>query len=48
MRRRLPRYYCRNSGCIRLIARMNSYPDSLDYEADFKAIVRAWRSELAD
>lgn len=31
-----------------LIARVNSYPDSLGYEADFKAIVRAWRPELAD
>jgi hypothetical protein len=31
-----------------LIARVNSYPDSLGYEADFKAIVRTWRPELAD
>jgi hypothetical protein len=31
-----------------LIARVNSYPDSLGYEADFKSLVRAWRPELAD
>ena len=30
------------------IARVSKYPDSLGYEADFKAIVRAWRPELAD
>lgn len=29
-----------------LIARRNSYPDSLGYEDDFKAIVRIWRPEL--
>lgn len=29
-----------------LIARVNSYPDSLGYEREFKAIVRAWRPEL--
>lgn len=29
------------------IARVNKYPDSLGYEDDFKAIVRAWRPELA-
>jgi hypothetical protein len=29
-----------------LIARVHNYPDSLGYEADFKAIVRAWRPEL--
>lgn len=28
------------------IARVSKYPDSLGYEADFKAIVRAWRPEL--
>jgi hypothetical protein len=31
-----------------LIIRVNSYPDSSGYEADFKAIVHAWRPELAD
>lgn len=31
-----------------LIARVNSYPDTLGYEADFKAIMHAWRPELAD
>lgn len=31
-----------------LVARVNSYPDSLGYEADFKAIVRTWRPELGD
>jgi hypothetical protein len=31
-----------------LIARVNSYPDSLGYGEDFKAIVRAWRPELRD
>jgi len=31
-----------------LIARVSSYPDGLSYEADFKAIVRAWRPELTD
>ncbi|EGG4299923.1 TPA: hypothetical protein MAE81_005111 [Klebsiella pneumoniae] len=30
------------------VARVSKYPDSLGYEADFKAIVRAWRPELAD
>lgn len=30
------------------IARVSKYPDSLGYEADFKAIVRAWRPELAE
>lgn len=30
------------------IARVSKYPDSLGYEADFKAIVRAWRPDLAD
>lgn len=29
-----------------LIARVRKYPDSLGYEADFNAIVRAWRPEL--
>lgn len=28
------------------VARVCSYPDSLGYEKDFKAIVRAWRPEL--
>jgi hypothetical protein len=31
-----------------LIARVNGYSDSLGYEDDFKAIVRAWRPELTD
>jgi hypothetical protein len=31
-----------------LVARVHSYPDSLGFEADFKAIVRTWRPELAD
>jgi hypothetical protein len=30
-----------------LIARIHNYPDSLGYEADFKAIVHAWRPELS-
>lgn len=30
------------------IARVNTYPDSLGYEADFKAVVQAWRPELAE
>jgi hypothetical protein len=30
-----------------LIARVNSYPDSLGYEVDFKAIIQTWRPELA-
>ncbi|MDC6409532.1 hypothetical protein LOD50_10375 [Xylella fastidiosa subsp. multiplex] len=29
------------------IARVSKYPDSLGYEADFKAILRQWRPELA-
>jgi len=29
-----------------LIGRVHRYPDSLGYEAEFKAIVRAWRPEL--
>lgn len=29
-----------------VIAKVNRYPDSMGYEADFKAIVRAWRPEL--
>lgn len=31
-----------------LIARVHSYPDSgpFDYEADFRAVVQAWRPEL--
>ena len=31
-----------------LVARVNLYPDRLGYEADFKAIARAWRPALAD
>lgn len=31
-----------------LIGRVHRYPDSLGYEAEFKAIVRAWRPELQD
>jgi hypothetical protein len=31
-----------------LIARIHKYPDSLGYEADFKAILCAWRPELTD
>ena len=31
-----------------LIGRINSYPDRFGYEADFKAIVKSWRPELAD
>lgn len=31
-----------------LIGRVHRYPDSLGYEAEFKAIVRAWRPELED
>lgn len=30
------------------IARVSKYPDCLGYEADFKAIVRAWRPDLAE
>ncbi|MXS77958.1 hypothetical protein ABF87_08280 [Nitrosomonas sp. JL21] len=30
------------------IARVSKYPDSLGYEADFKAIVHAWRPDLDD
>ena len=30
------------------IARVHRYPDSLGYEADFKAIVHAWGPELSD
>lgn len=29
-----------------MIAKVNSYPDSLGYSADFAAIVHAWRPEL--
>ncbi|AAF84866.1 hypothetical protein XFPR_04555 [Xylella fastidiosa] len=29
------------------IARVSKYPDSLGYEADFKAILRQWRPESA-
>lgn len=31
---------------FKLIARIQSYPDSLGYGDDFKAIVRAWRPDL--
>ena len=31
-----------------LIGRVHRYPDSLGYEAEFRAIVRAWRPELED
>jgi len=31
-----------------LIGRVHRYPDSLGYEAEFKAIVQAWRPELGD
>ena len=31
-----------------LRARVSKYPDSLGYAAEFKAIIRAWRPELAD
>ncbi len=30
------------------IARVSKYPDRLGYEADFKAIVRIWRPDLAE
>lgn len=29
-----------------LIVRVNKYPDTLGYEAEFNAIVREWRPEL--
>jgi hypothetical protein len=31
-----------------LIGRIHRYPDSMGYEAEFKAVVRAWRPELED
>ena len=31
-----------------LIGRVHRYPDSLGYEAEFKAIVQSWRPELGD
>lgn len=31
-----------------LIGRLHRYPDSMGYEAEFKAVVRAWRPELED
>lgn len=31
-----------------MIAKTSKYPDSLGYETDFRAIVRAWRPELQD
>ena len=31
-----------------LIGRVHRYPDSMGYEAEFKAVVRAWRPELED
>lgn len=30
-----------------LVARMNRYPDSMGYAADFAQIIEAWRPELA-
>lgn len=30
-----------------VIARINEYPDTLGYEAEFKVIIREWRPELA-
>ncbi|MCI0430191.1 MAG: hypothetical protein L0210_06575 [Rhodospirillales bacterium] len=33
---------------FRMVARVQSYPDTLGYKADFATIVRAWRPELAD
>jgi hypothetical protein len=30
-----------------LISQLRSYPDRLDYEADFKEIIRVWRPHLA-
>jgi hypothetical protein len=32
---------------FRMVARVQSYPDTLGYKADFETIVRAWRPELA-
>jgi hypothetical protein len=32
---------------FRLATRANSYPDTLGYEPQFKAIIREWRPELA-
>ena len=29
-----------------MVAKVQTYPDSLGYEPDFKAIVKAWRPEL--
>jgi hypothetical protein len=31
-----------------LIGRLHRYPDSMGYEAEFKAVVRAWRPGLED
>lgn len=31
-----------------LIGRLRRYPDSMGYEAEFKAIVHAWRPELSE
>jgi hypothetical protein len=31
-----------------LIGRVHRYPDSMGYEAEFRAVVRAWRPELED
>ncbi len=31
-----------------LVARVHQYPDTLGYEDDFKAVIKAWRPELAD
>ncbi|MFP3588580.1 hypothetical protein SCB29_33850 [Paraburkholderia sp. SIMBA_055] len=33
---------------FRLASRSRSYPDSIGYEKQFEAIVRAWRPELAE
>jgi hypothetical protein len=33
---------------FRLIGRVHRFPDTMGYEAEFKAIVRTWRPELAD
>ena len=35
-------------GLIGLIGRIHRYPDSLGYEAEFKAIMQAWRPALGD
>ena len=30
------------------VARINAYPDTLGFNAEFQSIVRGWRPELAD